>query len=166
MSAATTYPLLIAIDYAQTRRSQATQVLNALAARRDGSPVRVLLLARAPDNWWPSVCRSLCRSWRGTRVMSTSASMDIDVADALHSPMASPLSTPTSPATRTPWTAMRSVDVRSWLKGRRCPVVAEPGVLQQLDPLGEGVLGVCGDAFLARAAHPDRPRDEVLAPDR
>ncbi|MGW7673921.1 hypothetical protein ACWGJX_43705 [Streptomyces sp. NPDC054775] len=73
------YPLLLAIDYAETRRGQVDQVLDILAARRSSQPVRVLLLARGRDNWWTS----LRRARQGTSVMSTGASIDVDPADAL-----------------------------------------------------------------------------------
>jgi trypsin-like peptidase len=73
------YPLLIVIDYAETRRGQVDQILDVLAARRGGQPVRVLLLARGRDNWWPL----LRRARQGKSVMSTGASVDVDPADAL-----------------------------------------------------------------------------------
>jgi hypothetical protein len=79
MLAASKYPLLIAVDYAETRRTQIDQVLGILAARRGGQPVRVLLLARGHDNWWPS----LHRARQGTSVISTGTPVAIEPADAL-----------------------------------------------------------------------------------
>ncbi|WP_447028153.1 S1 family peptidase [Streptomyces rochei] len=79
MLATSKYPLLIAVDYAETRRTQIDQILDILAARRGGQPVRVLLLARGHDNWWPSL--RLAR--QGTSVISTGAPVAIDPADAL-----------------------------------------------------------------------------------
>jgi hypothetical protein len=73
------YPLLLAVDYAETRRNQVDQVLDVLAVRHTSEPMRVLLLARGRDNWWPS----LRRTRQGTTVMSTGASIDVDPADAL-----------------------------------------------------------------------------------
>jgi hypothetical protein len=79
MLATSKYPLLLAVDYAETRRDQVDRVLDVLATRRSGQPVRVLLLARGRDNWWPS----LRRARQGTGVMSTGASIDVDPADAM-----------------------------------------------------------------------------------
>lgn len=79
MLATSRYPLLIAVDYAETRRTQIDQVLDILAARRGGQPVRVLLLARGYDNWWPS----LRRARQGTALISTGAAVAIEPADAL-----------------------------------------------------------------------------------
>uniref|UniRef100_UPI002F90AF78 serine protease n=1 Tax=Streptomyces antimycoticus TaxID=68175 RepID=UPI002F90AF78 len=79
MLATSKYPLLVVIDYAETRRGQVDQVLDALAAHRNAKHVRVILLARGRDNWWPS----LRRARQGTSVMSTGASVDLDPADAL-----------------------------------------------------------------------------------
>jgi len=79
MLATSKYPLLLAVDYAETRRDQVDQVLDVLATRNTSQPVRVLLLARGRDNWWPS----LRRARQGTTVMSTGATIDVDPADAL-----------------------------------------------------------------------------------
>lgn len=79
MLATSKYPLLLAVDYAETRRDQVDQVLDVLAARHTSDPVRVLLLARGRDSWWPS----LRRARQGTAVMSTGATVDVDPADAL-----------------------------------------------------------------------------------
>ncbi|MFD4508940.1 hypothetical protein [Streptomyces sp. NPDC058457] len=67
MLATSRYPLLLAIDYAETRRDQVDQVRDVLAARRSSTPVCVLLLARGRGNWWPA----LRRARQGTAVMST-----------------------------------------------------------------------------------------------
>jgi hypothetical protein len=73
------YPLLLAVDYAETRRDQVDQVLDVLAARHTTEPVRVLLLARGRDNWWPS----LRGARQGSTVMSTGATISLDPVDAL-----------------------------------------------------------------------------------
>ncbi|MCZ0999641.1 trypsin-like peptidase domain-containing protein [Streptomyces mirabilis] len=49
------YPLLLAVDYAETRRDQVDQLLDVLATCHPSQPVRVLLLARGRDNWWRSI---------------------------------------------------------------------------------------------------------------
>ncbi|NUK17675.1 S1 family peptidase [Streptomyces lunaelactis] len=79
MLATSKYPLLLAVDYAETRRDQVDQVLDVLATRHTSQPVRVLLLARGRGNWWPS----LRRARQGSTVMSTGATIDVDPADAL-----------------------------------------------------------------------------------
>ncbi|MEU8849744.1 serine protease [Streptomyces sp. NPDC048564] len=79
MLATSKYPLLLAIDYAETRRDQVDQILDILTTRHTSQPVRVLLLARGRDNWWPS----LRRPRQGSAVMSTGATIDVDPADTL-----------------------------------------------------------------------------------
>ncbi|MFI0896483.1 tetratricopeptide repeat protein [Streptomyces sp. NPDC020983] len=54
----TAVPLLVVVDYAETRVGQLTALLKALVRRRDAVPVRVLLLARtADDDWWRAARR-------------------------------------------------------------------------------------------------------------
>ncbi|GGW85054.1 hypothetical protein CP966_33705 [Streptomyces galilaeus] len=50
--AAASYPLLLAVDLAETRLPQIRDLMAALAGSHDGAPVRVLLLARAHGTWW------------------------------------------------------------------------------------------------------------------
>ncbi|MGW6932823.1 tetratricopeptide repeat protein [Lentzea sp. NPDC054927] len=50
--AATVTPLLVVIDYAETRTGQLVALLETLTRRRHGSPVKVLLLARTAGGWW------------------------------------------------------------------------------------------------------------------
>ncbi|WP_344894761.1 tetratricopeptide repeat protein [Actinomadura meridiana] len=45
-------PLLLIIDYAETRPAQVAAVAEALARHSGASPVRILLLARTADGWW------------------------------------------------------------------------------------------------------------------
>ncbi|USX50615.1 tetratricopeptide repeat protein [Lentzea sp. HUAS12] len=48
----TVTPLLIVIDYAETRTGQLVALLETLTRRRHSSPVKVLLLARTAGGWW------------------------------------------------------------------------------------------------------------------
>lgn len=57
--AAANYPLLLAVDLAEARLPQIRDLMAALAAFHDGATVRVLLLARAHDTWWPALRRHL-----------------------------------------------------------------------------------------------------------
>ncbi|MFM9539884.1 trypsin-like peptidase domain-containing protein [Streptomyces turgidiscabies] len=53
-------PLLLVVDYAETRLDQLLALLRlfaALAATGAGPPVRLLLLARSDGEWWQRVCR-------------------------------------------------------------------------------------------------------------
>ncbi|MEV4317084.1 tetratricopeptide repeat protein, partial [Actinocrispum sp. NPDC049592] len=47
----TVVPLLVVIDYAESRTQQVTGVLNSLAARRTGTPVKIVMLARTAGAW-------------------------------------------------------------------------------------------------------------------
>jgi len=52
-------PLLVVVDYAETRREQLGLLLERLAAAPDQQrPVRVLLIARAPGDWWQELARA------------------------------------------------------------------------------------------------------------
>ncbi|MGW2028116.1 trypsin-like peptidase domain-containing protein [Streptomyces decoyicus] len=57
--AAASYPLLLAVDLAETRLPQIRDLMAALAGSHDGAAVRVLLLARGHDTWWPALRRHL-----------------------------------------------------------------------------------------------------------
>ncbi|MGA4966970.1 hypothetical protein [Streptomyces pseudogriseolus] len=59
MLTAAGYPLLLAVDLAETRLPQIRDLTTALADAHDGAPVRVLLLARRDDPWWPTLRRHL-----------------------------------------------------------------------------------------------------------
>ncbi|MGB9998416.1 tetratricopeptide repeat-containing S1 family peptidase [Streptomyces pseudogriseolus] len=50
--AAAAVPLLVVVDYAETRTSQVTEVLEAAARHSGGSAFKVLLLARTAGDWW------------------------------------------------------------------------------------------------------------------
>ena len=51
-------PLLIVVDYAETRTSQLTSLLSAVARHCAGSPFKVLMLARTKGDWWDVLHRS------------------------------------------------------------------------------------------------------------
>ncbi|MEU9098824.1 hypothetical protein [Streptomyces sp. NPDC048361] len=53
------YPLLVIVDLAESRDGQLADLLAALTPRHDGHTVRILLLARRRDSWWPSKQREL-----------------------------------------------------------------------------------------------------------
>ncbi|MGI5532481.1 trypsin-like peptidase domain-containing protein [Streptomyces syringium] len=57
--AAASYPLLLAVDLAETRLPQIRDLMAALAGVHDGAAIRVLLLARGHDTWWPALRRHL-----------------------------------------------------------------------------------------------------------
>ncbi|QNP70292.1 tetratricopeptide repeat protein [Streptomyces roseirectus] len=50
--AATTAPVLVVVDYAESRVEQTGALLDVLARRRPGVALRVLLIARARGRWW------------------------------------------------------------------------------------------------------------------
>ncbi|MET8142514.1 hypothetical protein ABZU32_19590 [Sphaerisporangium sp. NPDC005288] len=50
-------PLLLIIDYAETRSEQLTAAIRALAQHRGDVPVRMLLLARGAGPWWDNLGR-------------------------------------------------------------------------------------------------------------
>ena len=52
-------PLLILVDYAETRSDQLRRLLPLLWDADTGHPVRVLLLARATGDWWTALARDL-----------------------------------------------------------------------------------------------------------
>nr|WP_255525607.1 tetratricopeptide repeat protein [Mycolicibacterium sp. BK634] len=52
-------PLLIVVDYAETRGSQLRSLLPLLWKSETSRPVRVILLARGAGDWWDELCRDL-----------------------------------------------------------------------------------------------------------
>ena len=52
-------PLLVLVDYAETRTEQLRRLLPLLWEADTGDPVRVLLLARAAGDWWAGLAREL-----------------------------------------------------------------------------------------------------------
>ena len=68
-------PLLLIIDYAETRPEQVTQVILAALTEPGHVPVRVLLLARSAGDWWQ-------------RLRNQSAELDIGLAGATISELA------------------------------------------------------------------------------
>ncbi|WP_331730250.1 serine protease [Streptomyces sp. NBC_00073] len=57
--AAASYPLLLVVDLAETRLPQIRDLMAALASSHEGAVIRVLLLARGHDTWWPALRRHL-----------------------------------------------------------------------------------------------------------
>lgn len=57
--ATASYPLLLAVDLAETRLPQIRDLMAVLTDSHDGAAVRVLLLARGHDTWWPALRRHL-----------------------------------------------------------------------------------------------------------
>jgi hypothetical protein len=53
------FPLLLAVDLAETRRPQIRDLIAAMSGAHDGAAIRVLLLARGHDTWWPTLRRHL-----------------------------------------------------------------------------------------------------------
>ncbi|MER5200836.1 tetratricopeptide repeat protein [Streptomyces sp. NPDC002755] len=58
MLARTTAPVLLVVDYAESRVEQVRSLLNELVRRPRGIPFRVLLIARAAGRWWDEVRES------------------------------------------------------------------------------------------------------------
>ncbi|MFD3508391.1 hypothetical protein [Nocardia sp. NPDC058666] len=52
-----TTPLLVIIDYAETRVTQVQDLFTALATVVGDRPVKILLMARALGEWWPRIAR-------------------------------------------------------------------------------------------------------------
>ncbi|WP_329448285.1 hypothetical protein OG906_34810 (plasmid) [Streptomyces sp. NBC_01426] len=73
------YPLLLAIDLAETRLPQIRDLTSALADLHDGATLRLLLLARGHDTWWPTLRRYL----RTRHVGPVSQDFSLTPADAL-----------------------------------------------------------------------------------
>ena len=65
-------PLLIVIDYAESRIEQVRRLMPLLWDADNSAPARVLLLARTPGQWWAKLCR-LCPGLAATpvKVLST-----------------------------------------------------------------------------------------------
>ncbi|MEV0490512.1 tetratricopeptide repeat protein [Streptomyces atratus] len=53
--AAAAVPLLIVVDYAETRTAQLTALVEAAARYRGGKPFKLLLLARTAGDWWQAL---------------------------------------------------------------------------------------------------------------
>ncbi|MFE7439346.1 tetratricopeptide repeat protein [Streptomyces chartreusis] len=58
MLARATAPVLVVVDYAESRVEQVRSLLEELARRPRGIPIRVLLIARAVGRWWDEVRES------------------------------------------------------------------------------------------------------------
>ncbi|MGP3689221.1 hypothetical protein ACTVZO_31735 [Streptomyces sp. IBSNAI002] len=73
-------PLLLILDYAETRVDQVNEVLRLFSgARHAHDPVRILLLARTAHRWWTD----LQVDWQGTTVMDRGALVRLDPS-AMH----------------------------------------------------------------------------------
>ncbi|WP_308129860.1 S1 family peptidase [Kitasatospora aureofaciens] len=82
-------PLLLVVDYAETRLDQVEQVLNLFTeARHAYDKVRVLLLARTTQRWWTD----LEMQWQGSTVMERGTEVQLGPF-ALHDRIGSPEST-------------------------------------------------------------------------
>ncbi|MGW1887127.1 trypsin-like peptidase domain-containing protein, partial [Streptomyces sp. NPDC001970] len=57
--ASSAWPLLLIIDYAETRTAFVTALINHLAVYPSGHPVRVLMLGRTDGDWWKQVRRDV-----------------------------------------------------------------------------------------------------------
>ncbi|MEU7824821.1 tetratricopeptide repeat protein [Catellatospora sp. NPDC049133] len=70
---------LIVIDYAESRTGQLIALLTGLATRREGPPVRVLLLART-DGWWRDLAADVpaARDLIGAALVSALPELDAD----------------------------------------------------------------------------------------
>jgi tetratricopeptide (TPR) repeat protein len=55
----TTTPVLLVVDYAETRSDQLQRLIRVAWERSPSTPVRLLLLARSPGEWWPQLRRQL-----------------------------------------------------------------------------------------------------------
>ncbi|WP_307821754.1 tetratricopeptide repeat protein [Streptomyces coffeae] len=53
--AAAAVPLLVVVDYAETRTAQLTALVEAAARHRGGQPFKLLLLARTAGDWWQAL---------------------------------------------------------------------------------------------------------------
>ncbi|MFF4642085.1 trypsin-like serine protease [Streptomyces sp. NPDC001389] len=78
-------PLLLVLDYAETRVEQVEEVLRLFSgARHAHDPVRILLLARTVHRWW----KDLQVGWQGTTVMERGTVVQLTPAST-HSRMGS-----------------------------------------------------------------------------
>ncbi|WP_240810346.1 tetratricopeptide repeat protein [Actinomadura sp. WMMA1423] len=75
-------PLLLIVDYAETRPGQVAAAVEAIARHGGASPIRVLLLARTADSWWQSVqeTSSATEALLGSAVVTRLPVVDADPA--------------------------------------------------------------------------------------
>ncbi|MCF2530317.1 S1 family peptidase [Yinghuangia soli] len=71
-------PLLLVVDEAEARVDQLHALFDVLGTRRSGQPVRVLLVVRGREDWWPR----LREAWSGSTVMGRGESFHLETADA------------------------------------------------------------------------------------
>ncbi|MFD4144534.1 hypothetical protein [Streptomyces sp. NPDC058572] len=79
MLASSSYPLLVAVDLAETRIPQIRDLMRTLTKPHDGATIRVLLLARGHDTWWPALRRYL----RAQQIGPISEAFTLTPGDAL-----------------------------------------------------------------------------------
>lgn len=114
MLARTTAPVLLVVDYAESRVEQVRSLLDELVRRPRGIPFRVLLIARSVGSWWDEVRESgpeaadlaeRARHWSitGTESLGMDAreAFRTAVADLARGVAALGLPTPVSPAADT-----------------------------------------------------------------
>lgn len=72
-------PLLVIVDGAEARLDQVHAMFDVLGNRRSGQPVRVLLIVRGREDWWPR----LRATWTGSIVMGRGDTYHVAAGDAL-----------------------------------------------------------------------------------
>ncbi|WP_260474622.1 tetratricopeptide repeat protein [Streptomyces sp. WAC 05379] len=169
--AAAAVPLLIVVDYAETRTAQVTALLEAAARYRGGKPFKLLLLARTAGDWWQAlqaaspVAEELLDGAAAVPLPALEAELGASRAEAYHEAVRS--------------YARQLPRVRGWqdhdwsaLAARLTAGGAEPeGQLSVLDGPGMEIaltLHMTALADLLDAAghtRPDSPRDGASAAD-
>lgn len=71
-------PLLLVVDGAEARLDQVHALFDVLGDRRSGQPVRVLLIVRGREDWWPRL-RTI---WTGSTVMGRGETFRVATTDA------------------------------------------------------------------------------------
>ncbi|WTW92317.1 hypothetical protein OG216_02555 [Streptomycetaceae bacterium NBC_01309] len=71
-------PLLLVVDGAEARLDQVHALFDVLGERRSGQPVRVLLIVRGREDWWPR----LRAVWTGSTVMGRGETFRVATTDA------------------------------------------------------------------------------------
>ena len=72
-------PVLLVLDYAETRTDQITRLVSVLQAATDSAPVRLLLLARGAGDWWEQL-RRRCPDPFGAAAVLTLPTLDDSLA--------------------------------------------------------------------------------------
>ncbi|WP_436771441.1 trypsin-like peptidase domain-containing protein [Yinghuangia sp. YIM S09857] len=71
-------PLMLVVDGAEARLDQVHALFDVLGERRSGQPVRVLLIVRGREDWWPR----LRAVWTGSTVMGRGETFRVATTDA------------------------------------------------------------------------------------